>query len=85
MLRLAFHYATGNEGSGNTPFTMLTGLAARQATRFRLSPLSRYAHFPLVFPLKGDPPLGAGRNCVPVWMVCRTTGSKGKPVQKQWS
>ena len=55
MLRLAFHYATGNEDSGNIPFTMLTGLAAHQATRFRPPPLSRYASFPLVFPLKVDP------------------------------
>lgn len=33
---------------------MPTGLAARRATRFRPSPRSGYAPFPLVFPLKVD-------------------------------
>ena len=33
---------------------MPTGLAARRATRFRPSPRSGYATFPLVFPLKVD-------------------------------
>ena len=40
--------------SRNAPFTMPTGLAARRATRFRPSPRSGYATFPLVFPLKVD-------------------------------
>jgi hypothetical protein len=33
---------------------MPTGLAARRATRFRPSPLSGYAPFPLMFPLEVD-------------------------------
>jgi hypothetical protein len=55
VLRLAFHCATGNWDSGNSPFTMLTGLAARRTTRFRPSLLSEYAPFPFVFPRQVDP------------------------------
>ena len=49
MLRWMGYCIAGNLGSGNSAFTMRTGLAARHLTYLQVYPLSHYAIFPLVF------------------------------------